>query len=170
VRPLVDAYNWWLALLPKVARLILTLALISILTDVTLRDVGLGPPAWTLPLVEYALLYMTMMMAPWLVRQKGHIVVEAFTSMMPKAFFRWWAKFVYLACVVICLLFAWYALSLMIDAYQTNDIDIRSIEIPRIYLFLPMVVGFVMMAIEFARYLLGFDTLYSGRIGETGAA
>ncbi len=170
MRPLVDAYNWWLALLPKVARVILTLALISILTDVTLRDIGEDPPAWTLPLVEYALLYMTMMMSPWLVRQKGHIVVEAFTSLMPQGFFRWWAKFVYLACVVICLLLAYYALSLTIDAYVTDDIDIRSIEIPRIYLFLPMVIGFVMMAIEFARYLLGFDTLYSGRIGETGAA
>lgn len=170
MRQIAEAYSWVLRALANVAGVLLTLSLIGIIVDVTLRNLGFQPPAYTLPLVEYGLLYITMMMAPYLVRYKGHIVVEAFTSMMPKPFFRVLEKIIYFLCTVICVLFAWYAFGLLVDAYNTGDLDIRSIEIPRVWLFWPMMLGFIAMAIEFLRLLFGHDTLYTGKVGESGAA
>ena len=45
---------------------------LMIVYDVAVRTLGFQPPFWTSALTEYALLYMTMLAAPWLVRQKGH--------------------------------------------------------------------------------------------------
>ena len=47
-----------------------------IVIDVTLRNLGQQPPAYTVALTEYSLLYMTMAAAPWLVRERAWIVVE----------------------------------------------------------------------------------------------
>ena len=42
-----------------------------IVVDVSLRNLGMQPPAYTVALTEYSLLYMTMAAAPWLVRERG---------------------------------------------------------------------------------------------------
>jgi TRAP-type C4-dicarboxylate transport system permease small subunit len=72
---------------------------------------------------------------------------------------------VYAACIVICLLFAWYAGDLMVGAWIRGEMDERALSVPREYVYLPAVVSFFLMAIEFARYLFGNDTIYSGRVG-----
>ena len=38
------------------------------------------PPSHTLALTEYGLLYITMLAAPWLVREKGHVHIELVTA------------------------------------------------------------------------------------------
>ncbi len=159
-------YSAALRALAVLASALLAAILISIIFDVTIRNLGGQPPAWTLPMVEYGLLYLTMLAAPWLVRTRGHIVVEALTSVMPRPVRRVMEYITYTGCIVICVLFAWYAADLFIESYQRGETDIRSIEIPRVFLFAPMVVSFVLMAIEFIRYLVGPDSLYTGKIGE----
>lgn len=159
-------YSAALRALAGLASVLLAFILFSIIFDVTVRNLGGQPPAWTLPMVEYGLLYLTMLAAPWLVRTRGHIVVEALTSVMPRAARRVMEYLTYIGCIVICLLFAWYAADLFIESYQRGETDIRSIEIPRPVLFAPMVVSFILMAIEFLRYLVGPESLYTGKVGE----
>ena len=54
-----------------------------IVVDVTLRNLGQQPPAYTVALTEYSLLYMTMAASPWLVRERAWIVVEVLTVRPP---------------------------------------------------------------------------------------
>ncbi len=166
VHALARGYERFLRALAGFAGALLTFVLIAIITDVLIRNLGGQPPVWTLPFVEYSLLYITTLMAPWLVRTKGHIVVEALTSALPETVRNWLAHAVYLVCVLICLAFAWYALDLFMSAWIREEMDVRSITLPRTLLFAPMVVSFALMSIEFARYLFGSDSLYSGRIGD----
>jgi hypothetical protein len=42
----------------------------------------------------------------------------------------------------------------MIESIQRGEIEIRSLEMPREFLFAPLVVGFGLMAIEFLRLAL----------------
>jgi len=143
----------------------LTVMLVAILIDVIMRDLGGQPPEATVPIVEFGLLYITMFTAPWLVRTKGHIIVEALTSQLPPRIHRIQAKAVYAVCAATCLAFAWYATDLAVGAWQRGEMDERALGVPSWVLYAPAVVSFAMMAIEFARYLFGRDTLYSGRIG-----
>ena len=48
-----------------------------IVIDVSIRTIGITPPLFTSSIVEYGLLYIAMFSAPWLVRQKGHVAIEA---------------------------------------------------------------------------------------------
>ena len=108
-----------------------------------------------------------MLGGPWLVRAKGHVVVESLMlAMSPKLRFIA-SKFAYLLCIALSLLFVWYGGEKALDAFVTDEIDIRSIDMPRWILYGSFPLGFGLIAIEFTRYLLGFDTYYSGQAGSS---
>ena len=75
--------------------------------DVSIRSLGFRPPLFTSSVVEYALLYLAMCSAPWLAREKGHVVIEALLSMMPNFIRLPLAKIVYLVTALACFLFTY---------------------------------------------------------------
>jgi C4-dicarboxylate transporter DctQ subunit len=48
-----------------------------------MRNLGVQPFAWLFTSAEYALFYMTMLGAPWLVRERGHVHIELVTAALP---------------------------------------------------------------------------------------
>ena len=72
-------------------------------------------------------------------------------------------KIVYVICILLSLLFVYYGAIETIDAIKTGEQDLRSIDMPKWLLMVPFPIGFSLVAIEFSRYLLGFDTYYSNK-------
>ena len=160
---LIRIYDTLIMALAAVAGVMVAGVFVAIVVDVCMRTAGLQPPMFTSALTEYALLYMTMLAAPWMVRNGGHVFVESFTSMLPHAWFRVVERVVYVVCVAICLVLAWYAAALGYDVLLRDELDYRSIVSPRWVLFASLPVGFGLAAVEFARFLLGRGTMYKER-------
>ncbi|MDE0056998.1 MAG: TRAP transporter small permease [Defluviicoccus sp.] len=146
---------------------ILAFVFAGIVVDVSLRTAGFQPLQWYSALTEYSLLFATMLGGPWLVRVKGHVVVESLMLAMPPALRLASAKFSYALCIVLSALFVWYGADKAVAAWIAGEIDIRSIDMPRWVLYASFPLGFGLMAVEFARYLLGFDSYYSGQAGKS---
>lgn len=137
-----------------------------IVIDVSMRTVGISPPLFTSSVVEYALLYVAMFSAPWLVREKGHVAIEAVLTIIPPIVRRVLAFFVYLVCTAASFLFAWFSWQLFMDAAESGQLDIRGVDMPYWAQFLPMFIGFALVALEFLFYLLGRRHYYSYDLGE----
>jgi C4-dicarboxylate transporter DctQ subunit len=137
-----------------------------IVIDVSMRTVGVSPPLFTSSIVEYALLYVAMFSAPWLVREKGHVAIEALLTISPVIVRRVLAFVVYLVCTLASLLFAWFSWQLFMDAADSGQLDIRGVDMPYWAQFLPMFIGFALVALEFLFYLLGRRHYYSYDLGE----
>lgn len=138
----------------------------SIVVDVTIRTLGMSPPLFTSSIVEYALLYVAMLSAPFLVREKGHVAIEALLSVMPPVLQRFLAFVVYLTCTASSLLFSYFSFWLMFYAWQDGILDIRGIDLPMWTQYLPMFVGFLFVGLEFLMYLVGVRHYYSYDLGE----
>ena len=137
-----------------------------IVIDVSIRTVGLRPPLFTSTVVEYALLYVAMCSAPWLVRQKGHVAIEAVVSHLPPSIREPLAKAVYFVCAVLGFYFAYLSIELFIEAIQTGNLDVRGIDMPYWLQFLPMPFGYGLVALEFLMYLAGLRHYYTYDLGE----
>ena len=158
-------YRRLLELLAVVAGVMLAVMAFAIVLDVVVRNLGLQPPAHTLTLTEYALLYLTMLAAPWLVRAKGHVHIELVTAALrPRPRF-WLTRVVYALCVLTCAVIFYFGLEVTIAHYQRFVIDVRSFDMPRWLLTASIPLSFGLMSIEFARFLLGFDSMHEGRAG-----
>ena len=172
MQAVIRAYNLTIVALAVAGGAIVVAIFAMIIIDVSIREfptaLGLepiSPPSYTINTVEYLLLYFTMCCAPYLVRNKGHVFIEAFTSILPIPTRRVLEKIVYLCCALASLLFAYLSASLLIEFWVNGDIDGRGIDIPMYLLFVAMPPGFFLVSVEFFRFLAGVDTMYTWDLG-----
>jgi len=133
---------------------------IGIVYDVSVRTLGFQPPAYTVSLVEYGLLYVTVLAAPWLLREKGHVFVDLAMRAMPPAARRFNENAMYVLGAVVCAVLTYAAGELTLESWQRGDLDTRDFDMPRWLIYLPMTLCFLLLVIEFVRYLFGPDSLY----------
>lgn len=157
------AYGHFINVLRYLAGVIIFAVFVLIVSDVLIRLSGLKPWTYTSGIVEYCLLWFTMLGAPWLVRVKGHVYIDAVTQLLSFKVQRVLAKVVYFVCICSALMICYYSLRLLIDAIASHQIDTRGEDMPMWTLLLPIPVCFFLVAIEFARYLFGFDSMYGDR-------
>lgn len=114
---------------------------------------------------EFGLLYIVMAASPWLVRHRGHVFIELLTAAIPRAMQRPFSRFVSLLCVIICLVLVWYTWGATAKAYRFGDAEMRSLDMPKFLLLCAMPIGFGLMAVQFARFVFGPETLHTGEAG-----
>lgn len=148
--------------------IVIFVAVVLIVVDVGMRIAGVDPFVFILTAVEYILLYFTMLAAPWLVRIKGHVFIDAVTQFLPPTLKKAIAKLVYLGCIIASSIYCYHLVILLIEALESGELDMRSYEIPIWILFLPMPLCFFMCAMEFLRYLIGVDDMYTTSVEERG--
>jgi TRAP-type C4-dicarboxylate transport system permease small subunit len=156
-------YLQFLVLLKALSGVVIFAVFLLIVTDVLVRTAGFKPWQASSVLVEYGLLWFTMLAAPWLARHKAHVFIDAITQLLPAAVQQVLAKFVYLACVIASLVVCYYSLRLVITAIAEDQIDIRAVDMPLWSLIAPIPLCFLLVAIEFLRFLLGYDSMYGRR-------
>jgi TRAP-type C4-dicarboxylate transport system permease small subunit len=127
--------------------------MVVICLDVLLRNLGYQSSAHFFTFTEYALLMVPCMGAPWLVREKGHIYVEILLMTFgPRARARMTVA-IGVACIALCLVLAWYGFGIAWQDFVQSEKDVRSLDMPRWMVVVWIPVGFLLMAVEFARFL-----------------
>jgi TRAP-type C4-dicarboxylate transport system permease small subunit len=135
------------------AAFLMAAMMLTICLDVLLRNLGYQSSAHFFTFTEYALLMVPCMGAPWLVREKGHIYVEIMLMALgPKARARM-TMAIGITCIALCLVLAWYGFGITWQNFVQAEKDVRSLDMPRWMVVMWIPLAFLLMAVEFARYL-----------------
>ena len=132
-----------------VACLLLLFMTLLIGTDVGLRNARLGGVSWSNEVSEYLLYLMTLLAAPWLLRQGQHIRVDIMLRALPARvgwLLEWVGDLLGLACSVY---FVWYGWKVLAASYSSGAISIKTLVLPEWWLMVPMPLAFVAVSIEF---------------------
>ena len=147
------AYDAVLYGMAYAAGFLMAAMMVVITLDVVLRNLGYQSSAHFFTFTEYALLVIPCMGAPWLAREKGHIYVEILLmSLAPRARARL-TVLIGLICIAVCLVIAWFGFEVTWQNFVQNEKDVRSFDMPRWMVVVWIPISFLMMAIEFARFL-----------------
>lgn len=165
MRLLVRLYDGIVDAMALVAAFMLVWLMVAIVASVGMRNAGMQPFAWLFTSTEYALLYMTMLGAPWLVRRRGHVHIELLTAALPEGLRRIVSRTVAAACVVVCAYLAFKGAQLVQTNVLRNDFDVRAYFFPRWLLTIAFPIGFGLMAIEFLRFVFGRELMHTGEAG-----
>jgi len=118
-------------------------------TDVGLRNAGLGGVAWSNEASEYMLYLITLLSAPWLLRQGKHIRIDIVLRALPPRI-GWALEWVGDLLGLLCsLYFVWYGMKVLVASYRAGSISIKTLIIPEWWLLAPMPLAFVAVSIEF---------------------
>jgi TRAP-type transport system small permease protein len=125
---------------------------LMICMDVLLRNVALVPGvqglAWSNELSETALYVITMLAAPWLLRQGQHIRVDIVLRLLPPRagwVCEWICDCIALAC---CLLVSWYGALAAWQSYTQGSITIKTLVLPEWWTLAPLPAAFALLAVE----------------------
>lgn len=149
---LSDAWGRLLDVLLALACVLLFLLMLIVCLDVLLRNVALIPSSRGFPaaneLSEFALYLITMLSAPWLLRQGQHIRVDILLRAVPRFVawaMEWCMDVVALAC---CVVTCWYGTRAVLESYSSGTLLIKSFIMPEWWTLVPLPLAFLMLAIE----------------------
>jgi len=146
---LSHAYGRILHGLMLVACLLLLAMTLLIGADVVTRNLGLGGIAWSGEVSEDILYLLTLLAAPWLLRQGQHIRVDILLRAVP-AKIGWLAEWIGDLLGLACsLYFVWYGWKVLAASYQSGAISIKTLVTPEWWLLAPLPVAFALFGLEF---------------------
>ena len=153
VSPVMERLSGWyeraLDSLVLVACLLLLGMAVMIGADAVSRNGGAGGIAVSNEISEDILYLMTLLAAPWLLRQGRHIRVDIILRVLPTRvawILEWVGDIVGLLC---CLYFIWYGTLITVASHSAGSINIKTMITPEWWTLAPLPVGFVLLGIEF---------------------
>lgn len=145
---------------------VLFLMMMVICVDVLLRNVRLVPGMLGLPwaneVTEYALYFITLLTAPWLLRQGQHIRIDVLLRAIPRRlawYCEWAVDGLALAC---CLLIVWYGCKAVLSSLAINGTIVKVLSVPEWWMLAPLPATFTLLAIE---VLFRMHRLHEGERG-----
>lgn len=149
---LAELYGRLLTGLALVGCAVLLLMMLVICVDVLLRNLRIVPGMlgvpWANEATEYALYFITMLVAPWLLRRGLHIRVDVLLRVMPRrlAWYCEWA--VDLIALLCCGVIAYYGVKAALSSHAIDGMVVKVLSVPEWWLLAPLPAAFALLAIE----------------------
>ena len=163
---LSDLFGRLLAGLALAGCAVLFLMMLVICVDVLLRNARLVPGMlgvpWANEVTEYALYFITMLTAPWLLRQGSHIRVDVLLRVIPRRLawcFEWMVDAIALVC---CVTIAYYGCMAILSSHAIGGTVVKVLSVPEWWLLAPLPATFALLALE---VLFRMQRLHAGERG-----
>jgi TRAP-type C4-dicarboxylate transport system permease small subunit len=131
---------------------VIFLMTLMICADVLFRNVRVVPGvygiAWANEVSEAMLYLVTMLTAPWLLRQGQHIRVDIVLRAVPPRmgwYFEWIADALGLVC---CLMISWYGVRATLASLKAGSLSVKTLITPEWWMLAPLPAAFLLLAIE----------------------
>jgi TRAP-type C4-dicarboxylate transport system permease small subunit len=168
------AYGALIEALALVASLLLLAMMLVICGDVLTRNVRLpGLPvgiAWSNEVSELMLYLITLLAAPWLLREGRHIRVDILLRALPSTAAyacEWIADVLGLGC---CLWLVWYGFAAAARSHAAQALSIKTLVMPEWWFLAPLPACFALLAMEFVFRMRRLAAAKAGPRGDAVSA
>lgn len=131
---------------------VLTAAMtLAVVYEVVARYFFNRPTSWAVDFTEYALLYVTFLGAPWVLRERAHIRIEIVTERLGARTQLALAAFVGLLGAGVSAVLMWQGVEVAWEAYANGQAMLKAWRVPRWILIAPIAAGGLLLTVEFLR-------------------
>jgi TRAP-type transport system small permease protein len=137
-----------------VAAAVLGLITALVCFDVISRNLGFRSVVWINEVTEYALPIATLAAAPWLMWRNQHVRLDLLGAVLSPAAQRRVDRVSAALGLVISLILVWYGMRTLLDSRAAGSIMLKALVFPEWWTYIPVPIGFGLLALECARRLL----------------
>ncbi|MFM2054563.1 MAG: hypothetical protein RL456_2600 [Pseudomonadota bacterium] len=119
--------------------------------DVISRNLGMRSLVWINEVTEYALPIATLAAAPWLMWRNQHVRLDLLGVLLSPAAQRRVDRVSSALGLVVSLLMVWYSVRMLLDSRAAGSIVLKALVFPEWWLYVPVPVGFGLLALECGR-------------------
>ncbi len=137
-----------------VAAILLFAMIATVSYDVIGRQFFSSPGPWAVELSEYIMLYLTFLLAPWVLRQDGHVRVDILVNRLglrTRFLFSLVAGF---AAAIACLVLFWFSLEVAVESYQRGVMLRKVLQVPQYVLLAIIPLGSLFLFLRFVCQIL----------------
>ena len=134
-----------------------------------MRRVLNNPTSWVTDFSEYALLFITFLSAPWLLREGGHVSMTVVTERLSQTKALLLRPIVMLIGAVICAVILHRTGVATWDLYQDGTVLFRTIKFAEFWIWWVMPFGMLLMTVQFLRMLTGSVRDLTGHLAHAKA-
>jgi TRAP-type transport system small permease protein len=122
--------------------------------DVISRNLGMRSVVWINEVTEYALPIATLAAAPWLMWRNQHVRLDLLGMLLSPAAQRKVDRISSLLGLTVSLLMVWYSIRMLLDSRAAGSIVLKALVFPEWWLYVPVPIGFGLLALECGRRVL----------------
>ena len=137
-----------------VAAAVLAVITVMVCFDVISRNLGFRSVVWINEVTEYALPIATLAAAPWLMWRNQHVRLDLLGAVLSPAAQRRVDRFSAALGLLVSLLMVWYSIRMLLDSRGAGSIVLKALVFPEWWLFVPVPIGFGLLALECGRRVL----------------
>ena len=144
------------------------LIMIAIIYITTFRFFGATYNLYTTTFIEYGFVYVMFLGSPWMVRNRGHVFIEMLTAAVSPRIRDYLSRFICLVAAIVCLIWAWYTWQLFAERWDDSMAfdELRAqLDIHLWVTTIAFPFGFLMMGVEFLRFVFVRETMHMGLAG-----
>ena len=145
-----------LDILMVLAIIILVFGWLSVCFEVIMRYFVGKPQIWVIEFVEYSLLYICFLGAPWLLRQDGHVKVDVLLNRLNPRNQALLNTITSGLATILWLLLTWYTAGTTLKAFQMGYYTATILEVPKAPLYAVMPLGSFLLFVQFSRRTYGY--------------
>jgi TRAP-type transport system small permease protein len=133
-----------------------TVAVITVLVcfDVIARNLGMPSVTWINEVSEYAMPIATLSAAPWLMWRNQHVRLDLLGARLSASAQVRLDRISSFVGLIVSLVMVWYGVMALLDSRQAGSQVLKALVFPEWWLFLPVPIGFSLLALECARRVL----------------
>ncbi|PTQ75321.1 TRAP transporter small permease [Celeribacter persicus] len=128
--------------------------------DVASRNLGLPTAIWAVNSVEYAMLHITFLCFPWLVRTRGHVCVEVLLTYLPAGLRRLWQAGLQILAALIAFYLMYHSGKSFFEVLTDGSYEVRAFDAPMWMLYASMPLGFGLGALQFLSFFPRHESFY----------
>jgi TRAP-type C4-dicarboxylate transport system permease small subunit len=150
-----SAYHFLMQACGVLAALTIGAVALLVTGDVVARNIGLANLPWVVEISEYSLPLATFLAAPWLLYRNEHVRLDMLLGAVPRTAARLLDAAADLVGIAVSLVFVWYGVRVIADSRALGSMVFKTLVFPEWWLFVPVPLCFALLAVEFARRMLG---------------
>lgn len=136
------------------AAAVLGLITVMVCFDVIGRNLGFRSVVWINEVTEYALPIATLAAAPWLMWRNQHVRLDLLGMVLSATAQRRVDRLSSALGLLVSLLMVWYSIRMLLDSRAAGSIVLKALVFPEWWLFVPVPIGFGLLALECGRRVL----------------
>ena len=113
------------------------------------------PIAWVTEISEYIILYVTFLVAAWILRQEEHVKMDILLNLFGQKTQAVINIVTSIFCVVACIILTWFGARVSWELYKTKAFTYTVLELPKFIFISVIFFGGFLLVIQFIRRIHG---------------
>lgn len=130
---------------------VLVFITVSVNYEVVVRYFLNSPTNWVADFTCYGLIYLTFTVAAWVLAKEGHVKIDVLLNCLSEKNQRILNTITSIVGTLLSAVFFWYSLKVTVDAFQSQQMFITGLILPKWPVLMIMPIGTFILVLQFMR-------------------